>query len=157
MTGTRGAARALLATFAAALVVGALFPVLTEPGVQVVGVEELVARRSDALAYFTLDLLFVVLYAVVGPIVLWRFGRARSGTPDGRVPRRIGVAAVSLVLGGMCDAVENVLLLGASTSGNREAVDLAHALAWPKYAFAAVALVLVLAVLPDAWREARGR
>jgi hypothetical protein len=154
---TRGAARALLAAFAAALVVGALFPVLTEPGVQGVGVQELVARRSDAVAYFTLDLVFVVVYAVVGPIVLWRFGRARSGTPEGRVPRWIGIATVSLVVGGMCDAVENVLLLGASTSGNREAVDLAHALGWPKYAFGAVGFVLVLAVLPDAWRRARGR
>lgn len=141
----------LLVVFGAALVLSGLLLFLTDPGIQVAPVEELVARRTDAVAYFTLDYVFVVVYAVAGPIALWRFG-----TTLGRVPSSVLVAALALVAGGIVDAVENTLLLTASSSGSASSVELAHALALPKYALGGLGFLLSLRAVGLAIRALRG-
>jgi hypothetical protein len=153
----RASAIALLAVFATALVLGVLLFVLVDPGIQLVGAEELASRRSDAVAYFTLDLAFVVVYAMAGPIALWRLGRALApANGEGRIPSWLAIAAVALVVGGLMDAVENVLLLSASSAVDPEKVRLAHLLAVPKYLFGAVGFVLSLRAVAAALRVVRG-
>ncbi|MEX2459531.1 MAG: hypothetical protein WD770_11180 [Actinomycetota bacterium] len=139
----RGRAITLLAVFGAALVVSGLFWILAEPGIQGAPVDELVRRRSDAVALFTLDYLFVVLYTVAGPIALGRFGTTLASA-RGRVPSWVALAGLLLVVGGIVDAVENTLLLTASTSGSASSVDLGHALALPKYALGGLGFLLSL-------------
>ena len=146
---------AVLAVFGLAVVVLALTVVLADPGVQMADAAELVRRRADAVAFFTLDLLLVVVYAVAAPIVLWRFGLV-LGAGSGRVPGWLAVAAVALAIGGAFDLVENVLLLGASSNGSDSAVRLARPLAVPKYALAAVGLILSLRAVGLAVAALRG-
>ncbi|MCA1727049.1 MAG: hypothetical protein LC722_05185 [Actinobacteria bacterium] len=150
MASRRGPALALLAVFGLAVVIGVLFFVLTDPAIQTVDAAELVRRRSDAVAFFTLDYLFVVVYAVAGPIALWRF----AGTLD-RVPRWLVAGVAALALGGLFDAAENALLMSASSSGGQRGVDLAHRLAIPKYVLGAIGLIVAVRAVAMAARAVR--
>jgi hypothetical protein len=151
----RARAITLLVVFGAVLAVSGLFWVLTEPSIQGAPVGELAERRSDAVAFFTLDYLFVVLYAVAGPIALWRFGTTLA-SDRGRVPSWVALGALLLVVGGIVDAVENALLLTASSSGNAGSVDLAHSLVVPKYALVGLGFLLSLRAVWHAARALRG-
>lgn len=146
---------AVLVAFGGAVVLVALAVLLADPGIQTVDAEELARRRADAVRFFTLDFLLVVVYAVAGPVVLWRFGRA-LGAASGRVPSWLAVAVVALVAGGAFDFVENVLLLSASSSGSESVVRLAHVLAVPKYAFGVAGLILSLRAVGLAVAALRG-
>lgn len=145
----------LIAVFGTALVVSALFWIVTEPGIQGAPVDELIRRRSDAVAFFTLDYVFVVVYAVAGPIALWRFGRTLA-SGGGRMPSWLALAVSLLVLGGIADAVENTLLLTASSSGSASSVDLAHALVLPKYGLGGLGFLLSVRAVWLAVRALRG-
>jgi hypothetical protein len=101
-----------------------------DPGIQGVDARELVARAGDARAFFTVDVVYVVLYAVAGPIALWTYGRTLAGDSHGHVPAWLAIGAVGLVAGGAFDLAENVLLLAA---------------------------LVALIALPGAVRRARGR
>jgi len=152
----RGPARFLLGTFAITLAWAGLF-LTVDPGVQGVDAEELVARAGDARAFFTVDVVFVVLYAVAGPIALWTYGRTLAGDSNGHVLAWLAIGVVGLAAGGAFDLAENVLLLAASSHVHEFAVDLAHALAYPKYAFGGAGFLVALIALPGAVRRARGR
>jgi hypothetical protein len=137
---------ALLGVFGVALVIAALFLVLTEPDIQTAGARELAARHSDAVAFFTLDYVFVVVYAVAGAHALWRFGEtlAMPGGGSARVPSWVAVGVVALAAGGVLDAIENALLLAASSSGDAGPVRIAHLLAIPKWAFGGIGFLVAI-------------
>ena len=121
----------MLAAFAATLALGLVLLVAFEPDIQTVSAAELVDRKDDARAFLIADYLFVVLYAVVSPILIWRFGLALGG---GTVPGWIKLTAMLLVAAGVVDAVENTLLLSATDAVSDDSVDAAHALEIPKVA-----------------------
>lgn len=151
------AAIALLTVFGVALVIVALFPILADPGIQTVDAQELAARRSDAVAFFTLDYLFIVVYTVAAPIALWRFGKtlANPGGGSGRAPSWLAIAVVALVAGGMLDAIENAMLLAASSSADASLVRLAHLLAIPKWIFGIGGFLLSLRAIAAAVKVLR--
>lgn len=139
--------------FAVVVAAAALFWVLTEPDVQNAGVEELVERRSDAVAFFTYDYVFVVVYGVIAPVALWRFGAsALVGTRPGTPPAWLVASALLLGAGALFDAVENTVLLLASSNGDAGWVDLGHALAVPKYALGGIGGLIALRAV---WMAAR--
>jgi hypothetical protein len=139
----RSRARAVLAAFAATLAVGLLLLVAFEPVVQTVSADELVERSDDARAFLIGDYVFVLLYAVLSPLAIWRFGSAlASGSPPGWIK----LTALLLVAAGLVDATENTLLFSATGSVSEGAVDAAHALEIPKVAlFTAGAILAILA------------
>ncbi len=143
MTEPHSRARAVLAVFVATIAVGILLLVAFEPEVQTVSAEELVERSDDARAFLIADYFFVILYAVLSPLAIWRFGYAlASGSP----PAWIKLTALLLVAAGLVDATENTLLLSATGSVSEESVDAAHALEIPKVTlFAAGALLAIVA------------
>jgi hypothetical protein len=153
--GPRRRARDLIGLFALTVAVSSLF-LLVRMDVQTVSARELAARRSDAIAFFTVDYAFVVLYAMLGPLALWRFGTTLPSR-GGRVPSWVAIGAVALAVGGLFDLVENSLLLASSSSVRTSLVDLAHVLAWPKYAFGGLGFVLAAVGLGHAIRRVRGR
>jgi hypothetical protein len=139
----RSRARVVLALFAATLAVGIVLLVAFEPEVQTVSAEELVERRDDARAFLIADYVFVLLYAVLSPLAIWRFGSAlASGSPPGWIK----LTALLLVAAGAVDATENTLLLSATGSLSEDAVDAAHALEVPKITlFTAGAILAIVA------------
>ena len=139
----RGRAAAVLVLFASTLAVGIVLVAAFEPEIQTLGAADLVSQRDDARAFLAADYVFVALYAVLSPLVIWRFGRAiGSGSP----PRWIGLAAALLLGAGLVDATENTLLLSATDSVSRDAVDAAHALEIPKVLLFLSGTLLALAV-----------
>jgi hypothetical protein len=139
----RSRAPAVLGLFAATLTVGLLLLIAFEPEVQTVGAEELAERKDDARAFLVGDYVFVLLYAVLSPLAIWRFGRALgSGSPPGWIK----LTALLLVAAGLVDLTENTLLFSATGSVSEGAVDAAHALEIPKLAlFTAGAILAVIA------------
>ena len=124
----RPLARAVVIAFAAAIAVGILLLILFDPDVQTIGADELVRRSDDARAFLVADYLFIAVYAVISPLMIRRFERARGA---GAVPWWVMLGVVLLAAAGAVDAAENALLL-AGTDGSEGAVDVAHALAVPK-------------------------
>ena len=139
---TRRRAGAVLLAFVATLALGLVLLVAFDPDVQTITAEELAARRADARAFLIADFVFVALYAVVSPVVIWRFG----GTFAGGRPRWVAAAALMLCCAGVVDAVENGLLLAGTGAVSHDAVDAAHALAIPKVALFGLGALLALAV-----------
>ena len=144
-TDARRRAPAVLAAFVASLLVALVLAVAFDPGVQTVGARELVDRQDDARAFLAGDFLFVLLYAVVSPIVLWRFGRAAAS-------RWAAAAAVLLALAGLVDLTENVLLLSATDTVSADAVDAAHGLEVPKVGLFVAGLIPAIVAN---WQAAR--
>lgn len=141
-TTSRARAIAVLALFAATLLLGLVLLVFFDPEVQTVSSDELVARRNDARAFLIADYFFVLLYAVLSPIAIWRFARALP-------------AVLLLAAAGVVDATENTLLLTATGTGSEGAVDAAHALELPKVALFVLGAVLALVVNVRAARVLR--
>ena len=113
----------VLVAFAATLIWGIVLLVAFEPDIQTISASELVEERDDARAFLVADYFFILLYAVVSPIVIWRFGRPS---------RWIALTALLLVAAGVVDATENTLLLSATDSVSEDTVDAAHSLEAPK-------------------------
>ena len=129
--------------FAATLALGIVLLVAFEPEVQTIDADELVARADDARAFLIADYVFVVSYAILSPLVIWRFGSALTG---GSPPGWIMLTALLLIAAGLVDATENALLLSATDSESEGAVDAAHALEIPKVAlFVAGTLLAIVA------------
>ena len=124
----RARAREVVAAFGASVVLGLVLLLFFEVDVQQADPAELVARRTDARAFFAGDYLFIVLYALVSPIAIRRFGATFEGGP----PVWLTLAVLLLPLAGIVDATENALLLSSTGSPSPDAVDFAHALAIPK-------------------------
>ena len=125
---TRSRAIAVIGAFAGAVVLGIVLLIAFEPDVQQAGAVELVAREDDARSFFVADFVFILLYAVLSPLAIWRFGATIEGGP----PRWISAAVVILPLAGLVDAIENVLIWSAAGSPSPDTVDAAHSLAIPK-------------------------
>ena len=138
----RSRAITVVALFAATLLLALVLLLAFDPGVQTISAQELADRRDDARAFLIADYGFVLLYAVLSPIAIWRFARARA-------------AVALLAAAGLVDAVENTLLLSATGSVSEGAVDAAHALALPKFALFAAGAVLALIVYARALRTLR--
>lgn len=135
----------LAATIASGIVLLAAF----EPDVQTIDAFELVQREDDARAFLIADYFFVLLYAVLAPIAIWRFAAASGGLAWMRA------AALILVAAGIVDATENTLLLSAIDSIDEDAVDAAHDLEVPKVALFVSGALLALAVNFRAFRALR--
>src|SRR5215210_7335982 len=71
----RARAAAVLGAFAATLALGIVLTLAFDVDVQQADAAELATREDDARAFFVGDYLFILLYAIVSPIVIWRFGR----------------------------------------------------------------------------------
>jgi hypothetical protein len=139
--GLRARAVAVLAMLGATLALAAVLLIFFEPEIQTIEARELVARKDDARAFLIADYLFIVFYAVLSPIAIWRFGKALTGDSP---PGWIKAAALLLAAAGLVDTAENTLLLSATGSLSEDTVDAAHALEIPKVApFAAGALLAV--------------
>lgn len=147
----RARARAVVATFGAALVLGIVLLVFFEPDVQQAEPGELVARKDDARAFFAVDFVFILLYAIASPWAISRFGAAH----DGPNPWWLTAAVILLPLAGLVDATENALLLSSTGSVSPDAVDLAHGLAIPKIALFVAGTACSIAVLARAVRTLR--
>lgn len=144
-------AAGVAAAFAAALAMGIVLLVAFDPEVQRVEAGELTAREGDARAFFVADYVFILLYGVVSPIAIWRFGAALGGAPGWSI---FG-AVVLLPVAGLVDAIENTLLWSAAGSFSPETVDAAHSLAIPKVALFVAGTAFSIAVLVRAVRVLR--
>ena len=147
----RGRAWAVLAAFGTTLLFGLALTVFFEPDVQQAGTAELVERQDDARSFFAADYVFIVLYALLSPIAIRRFGEVLQGDP----PRRLTAAVLLLPLAGLVDATENALLLSATDAPSEGAVDFAHALAIPKIALFVAGAACAVAVVVRAVKELR--
>ena len=145
-------ARVVVALLVATLAVGLLLLVAFEPDVQTMDADELASRSDDARAFFTGDYVFILVYAVLSPIAIWRFGSALAG---GSPPGWIKLTSVLLVGAGVVDGTENALLLAASDSPSQDTVDVAHAVAVPKVILFVAGAALALAVNVRAVRVLR--
>ena len=147
----RASAVRVPALLAATIAVGVLLLVLFEPEVQTVDAEELVARRDDARSFLIADYVFVVLYGVLSPLAIWRFG-----TSAGAASRAwVRLPVLLLPAAGLVDAVENGLLLSATGSVSSGRVDAAHALEVPKVVLFVAATAFALVANVQAVRALR--
>jgi hypothetical protein len=134
-------AAAVLALLLATVTVGIVLLVAFDTDVQTVNARELVQRGHDAREFFAGDYVFILLYAVLSPIALWRFGAGL-----GRSPRLWTWAGALLLVGaGLFDSTENALLLSATGSPSQGSVDAAHVVAVPKTVLFVLGALLVLA------------
>jgi hypothetical protein len=136
-------ARVVLALFVATLALGIILSVAFDPEVQTIDAKELPTRSGDARSFLIADFFFIVLYALLSPIAIWRFGSALG---SGRPPAWIMLAALLLVGAGIFDAIENSLLLSATGSVSEGRVDAAHAVAIPKTVLFVGGALLTLAI-----------
>jgi protein-S-isoprenylcysteine O-methyltransferase Ste14 len=133
----------VLAAFVATLALGLVLLAFFEPEVQDIGAAELVDRKDEAREFLVADYFFILVYGVLSPIAIWRFGGALAG---GSPPGWMKLTAVLLVAAGLVDATENTLLLSATDSVSEDTVDAAHALVVPKVGlFVAGALLAIVA------------
>jgi len=157
-TDLRRNARLVLAAFLATLAYGLLLTIAFEPDVQQADAAELVDRADDARAFLIADLFFPLLFGLLVPLALLRFGASLSRREGGGSgpPRWIVAAAASLAVSGIFDWAENALLLSATGSESEGAVDAAHLVAIPKIAFFVVGAALSLLALARAIGVLRG-
>ena len=148
------AARAVpvLALFALALPVGIALLVVFDPEIQRIDARELVARKDDARRFIVADYVFILIYGVLFPIAVWRFGRALA--PESP-PRWAKLTVVMGVAAGLVDAVEDTLLLTATGSVSEGTVDAAHALEVPKIALFVTGVTLAAVASLRALRTVR--
>ena len=147
-------ARAVLIMFAVTLTMGIVLLVAFEPEVQTIDARELVARQSDAREFLVADYLFVVLYAVLSPIAIWRFG---ASIGPGSPPLWIKLTAFFLVAAGLVDATENTLLFSATDAVSEGAVDAAHSLEIPTIMLFTAGVLFAIAATVRAVRALRGQ
>lgn len=132
--------------FSAVLVSLIVLATVFEAGVQTVDARGLVAVSDDAKEFFTADYVFIGLYSVLFPILLWWFS---SALEQSTVRTRTRLAALLFVAAGIADAAEDALLLSATDAVSEGAVDAAHVVAVPKIAlFVAASIFAVIAL----WR-----
>ena len=151
---TTNLARVVLALFVATIALGILLLIAFEPDVQNIDAPELVERSDDARAFLIADYFFILLYALLSSIAIWRFGRSGSGHG---IPTWIRLAVVLLLAAGLVDATENTLLLSSTGSVAEGRVDAAHALAVPKVLLFVGGALLALLVNVRALRVVRSR
>lgn len=146
-------ATVVLALLASTVAMGLVLLIAFDPSVQTASAGELVKRQGAARAFLIVDFFFVVVYGVLLPIAIWRFGSRLSG---GRPPGWVAAAALLLLAAGVVDAVENALLLSATGSVSVGRVDAAHTLEAPKVVLFVAGAVMALAVNYRAARVLRG-
>ncbi|HYU58227.1 MAG TPA: hypothetical protein VEO00_09290 [Actinomycetota bacterium] len=141
---------AVIALFAVATALATAL--LTFPqDIQTSGLAELQSKAQEARDFFTADYVFIVLYGLLGPVALWRFGRAIGR--DGHPPLWLRLGILFLAGGGIVDALENTLIVLSLQATGDGALVAAHALAIPKYAFAFPGFALALVALVRAIRS----
>lgn len=146
----RSRARAVVWTFVAALAMGVALLLFFDPEVQQHSARELL-RDDDANTFFAADFIFVLLYAVISPIAIWRYSQVAAAGNRGWMR----AAAIILPLAGLVDATENVLLWSAAGEFSPDAVDFAHSLVVPKLVFFLSGTVLSIYTLVYAIRALR--
>lgn len=142
MSGTLRFHLALAASMAYGLFLLAAF----DPGVQTDSAAELVSGSDEAREFLVADLAFPLFYAVLLPLAALSASRAA----DGHAPWWVAACAAALVLGGLCDWAENILLLASLDTESPNRVDAAHAVAVPKLIFCglgAAGMLVLLATL----------
>ena len=142
-----------LAAIGAALAFGLILLGFFEVDVQQDSAAELVARADDARSFLVADLFFPPFYALLVPLAALAYARASYG---GAVPAWTKAALGCLVIAGLCDWGENILLLASLETESPNRVDAAHAVAIPKLLFFGLGTLGVLALLFRALRT-RGR
>ena len=135
---------------AATVAYGVFLLLAFEVDVQQDTAAELVARADDARSFLVADLFFPLLYALLVPLAALAFARASYG---GGGPIWARAAAASLVIGGLCDWGENILLLASLETESPNRVDAAHAIAVPKLVFSGLGALGVLALFYRAIRQ----
>jgi hypothetical protein len=118
-TSERAPAKFLLWATAAVIAYGLLLLIVFNPDVEMLDAAEL-AESDDAVPFLVADLFFPPLYGILLPLAMWRFSAARWAR----------IAALLLVVAGVVDWAENVLLLTATDSPSEGVVDAAHAGGW---------------------------
>jgi hypothetical protein len=132
----------VIALFVATLALGIALLAFFATDIQDIDADELASRSGEARAFLVGDYVFVVLYAILSPIAILRFGSVLgSGTP----PAWIRLAAICLAGAGVFDLTENTLLFAATSSASQGAVDAAHAVAIPKVALFVAGTLLAIA------------
>ncbi|HEX2231738.1 MAG TPA: hypothetical protein VHG69_00045 [Thermoleophilaceae bacterium] len=115
----RSRARFLLWATAAVIAYGLVLLIFFEPDVETLDAAEL-AESDDAVPFLVADLFFPVLYGIVLPLTMVLFSRARW----------VMVAAALLLLAGVLDWAENVLLLTATDTPSESTVDAGRVASW---------------------------
>jgi hypothetical protein len=149
--GERSRAGGVLGAFGASVLLGLALLVFFEPDVQQADAAELVARSDDARAFFVADYVFIVLYGIVSPLAIRRYGAEIEGGPQWWVT----AAVLLLPLAGVVDATENALLYSATDTISADTVDFAHALAIPKIVLFVAGAACAVAVVVRAIRALR--
>lgn len=140
-----------IAAVGAAVAYGLFLLLFFEVDVQQDSAAEIVARDDDARSFLVADLFFPPIYAFLVPLAALAYARASYG---GAEPAWVKGALASLVIAGLCDWGENLLLLASLDTESPNRVDAAHAVAVPKLIFFAIGTFGVLALL---WRALRTR
>jgi hypothetical protein len=118
-TSERARAKFLLAAAAAVIAYALLLLIAFNPDVEMLDAAEL-AESDDAASFLVADLFFPPVYGILLPLAMWRFSAARWAR----------IAALLLVVAGVVDWAENILLLTATDSPSEGAVDAGHAAGW---------------------------
>jgi hypothetical protein len=139
-----------LAAIAAAIACGVFLLLSFEVGVQQDSAAELVSRADDARSFLVADLFFPPIYAFLVPLTALAFARRSY---NGAVPTWVKAAAASLVIAGLCDWGENLLLLASLDTESPNRVDAAHAVALPKLVFFGLGTLGALVLLYRALRR----
>ena len=139
-----------LAAVAAAVAYGVFLLLSFEVDVQQDSAADLVARDDDARSFLVADLFFPPIYGFLVPLAALAFARRSYG---GAEPIWVKAAAASLVIAGLCDWGENILLLASLETESPNRVDAAHAIAIPKLVFFGLGTLGMLALLYRAIRE----
>ena len=138
-----------IAAFGAAVLYGLFLLGFFEVDVQQDSAAELVARDEDARSFLVADLFFPPIYALLVPLAALAFARTSYG---GAEPAWVKAALGCLVIAGLCDWGENILLLASLDTESPNRVDAAHAVAIPKLVFFGLGAVGVLVLLYRALR-----
>jgi hypothetical protein len=133
-----------IAAVAAAVAYGLVLLLFFEVSVQQDSAYALVAHADEARSFLVADLFFPPIYAFVVPLTALAFARRTYG---GAAPIWAKAALGSLVIAGLCDWGENLLLLSALDTPSLNRVDAAHAIAIPKLIFFGLGTLGVLALL----------
>jgi hypothetical protein len=123
----RSRALALVGLTLAVLAFGIVLLTAFDPGVEMLDAEELVARSDDAQAFLIADYFYIVLYSLLLPATLWRFGESLG---DAGPPTWVRAAALLFMAAGVVDLVENTLLITSTDSVSQGSVDAAHVAGW---------------------------
>jgi hypothetical protein len=145
-TSERTRAKFLLWATAAVIAYGLLLLIAFNPDVEMLDAAEL-AESDDAVPFLVADLFFPPLYGILLPLAMWRFSAARWAR----------IAALLLVVAGVVDWAENVLLLTATDSPSEGVVDAGHAAGWVNVGLFTAGALPGLVLLVRAIRALRAR